>query len=60
VEKIVEWNWEEMGREARKWIRNDVPALLFEKFGDNEFGTVNLLTYTRKSNQRCPYLITKA
>ncbi len=36
--KIVEWNWENMGREARKWIRNDVPALLFEKFGDNEFG----------------------
>ena len=35
--KIVEWNWEEMGREARKWIRNDVPAFLFEKFGDNEF-----------------------
>ncbi len=37
IAKIVEWNWEAMGREARKWLRNDVPALLFEKFGDNEF-----------------------
>ncbi|RUM32732.1 MAG: metallophosphatase family protein [Archaeoglobus sp.] len=35
--KIVEWNWEKMGRDARKWIRNDVPAFLFDKFGDNEF-----------------------
>ncbi len=35
--KVVEWNWEEMGRDARKWLRNFVPALLFEKFGDNEF-----------------------
>ena len=35
---IVEWNWENMGRDARKWLRNEVPALLFEKFGDNEFG----------------------
>lgn len=35
--KAVEWNYESLGREGRKWIRNYVPAFVAEKYGDNEF-----------------------
>ncbi len=35
--KIVEWNWDALGREGRKWLRNEVPSFLAEKIGDNEF-----------------------
>ncbi len=35
--KIVEWNWDKLGREGRKWLRNEVPSFLAEKIGDNEF-----------------------
>ena len=38
---IVEWNREKLGKDGRRWIRNEVPAFLTEKFGDNEF----LFTY---------------
>ncbi len=38
---MVEWNREKLGKEGRSWIRNEVPAFLTEKFGDNEF----LFTY---------------
>ncbi len=34
--KIVEWNFEKLGRNCRKWLRNDVPAFLLEKFGNND------------------------
>ncbi len=38
---IVEWNREKLGKDGRSWIRNEVPAFLAERFGDNEF----LFTY---------------
>ena len=38
---VVEWNRERLGKEGRSWIRNDVPAFLSRRFGDNEF----LFTY---------------
>ncbi len=34
--KIVEWNWDQLGRDGRKWLRNEVPSFLAEKWGDNE------------------------
>jgi len=34
--KMVEWSWEMLGKEGRNWIRNDVPAFIPEKFGENE------------------------
>ena len=33
---IVKWNYENLDRECRRWIRNEVPAFLAEKFGNNE------------------------
>ncbi len=35
--KAIEWNYENLGREGRKWLRNYVPAFIAERFGDNEF-----------------------
>jgi len=35
--EMIEWNWQTLGHEGRSWIRNDVPAFISEKFGDNEF-----------------------
>ncbi len=34
--KVVEWNWDQLGKEGRKWLRNEVPSFLAEKWGDNE------------------------
>ena len=35
--KAVEWSYENLSREGRKWLRNYVPTFVAEKFGDNEF-----------------------
>lgn len=34
--KVIEWNWDALGRDGRKWLRNEVPGFLSERFGDNE------------------------
>ncbi len=34
--EIVEWNFDKLGRECRKWLRTEVPAFVAERFGDNE------------------------
>jgi predicted phosphodiesterase len=35
--KLIEWNWDKLGRDGRKWLRNEIPTFLAEKIGDNEF-----------------------
>ncbi len=36
VIKVLGWSQEVLGKEGRSWIRNDVPAFISEKFGENE------------------------
>jgi len=37
IEEALRWNWDNLGVEGRKWLKNQVKPFISEKFGDYEF-----------------------
>jgi len=57
--RMVEWNWKILGKDGRSWLRNDVPAFIAEKFGENEilfvYGEPFNPTGKRFNTELCDY-----